>query len=250
MKLEMQMTARDKKLLFFLGIFVIVVCFGWWGVKPAIKSISETNKLIEQAQEAKMIIDMKIAELPLIEADNKKLEEDILKAREEFYPMMTSSEIDKMFTGMVLDYNLYAYDLDINLSDEVTNLGAYQYSQKYQDDINKRFEEQSAVNTETYEDESDEYNIYSEYTQEVETTAYDNSATGIYTAKVGLRVGGTKEDLQKLINDLSSTDKKLRLCTYSWDTVRGTTYSESLGDYEVNTKDILYLTLEFYMCEE
>lgn len=253
MKLEMQMTERDKKLLFFLGIFVVVVCFGWWGIRPAIKGISEANKKIEQAEAAKFIIDMKKAELPLIEVDNEKLEESIIEARKGYYPMMSSNEIDKMFTEMVLDYNLYAYDLDISLSDEATNLGAYHHSQKYLDDQQRAIEEEKARIEQSKNEEADETDIadaYYEYTQDVVAKTYDNSATGIHTAKVGMKIGGEKEDLMKLINSLSSSDMKLRVSSYVWDQVVSSTYSAAIDDYEVDSKNILYLYVEFYMCEE
>lgn len=128
--MKTELTQRDKKLLVFLGIFVIVVCIGYWGIKPAIQKIVKYSEDIEIEQNKKDLDDMKVASLPMMESENKYYEEEILNSRSNFYPMMTSDEIDKMFTGMVLEYNLNAYDMNIDMPTEECHLDAYKYSEK------------------------------------------------------------------------------------------------------------------------
>ena len=45
--MQMTMTEKDKKLIVFLSIFVIIVAMGWWGIRPALKAAKETKEEIE-----------------------------------------------------------------------------------------------------------------------------------------------------------------------------------------------------------
>ena len=132
--MQTELTQRDKKLLVFLGVFVIVVCIGYWGIKPMIQNIIKYNEEIEIQQEEKDLGDLKVSQLPMMVAENSYYEEEILKSRSTFYPMMTSDEIDKLFTGMILDYNLYAYEMDINIPNEECELNPYKYVEEKEDE--------------------------------------------------------------------------------------------------------------------
>ena len=128
--MQTTLTERDKKLLIFLSLFVIVVGIGYWGLRPIYKAINETNEAIVEAEDLKAQNEMKVMQLPIYEKDNEELEESIVTARQSFYPIMTADELDKMFTTMVLDYNLYSYFLRINIDDEELQSAPYQYSKK------------------------------------------------------------------------------------------------------------------------
>ena len=45
--MKFEMTERDKKLLIFLSVFLIVVCIGYWGLYPIVKDIKKTDKKIQ-----------------------------------------------------------------------------------------------------------------------------------------------------------------------------------------------------------
>lgn len=238
--MKTELTQRDKKLLVFLGIFVIVVCIGYWGIKPAIQKIVKYSEDIEIEQNKKDLDDMKVASLPMMESENKYYEEEILNSRSNFYPMMTSDEIDKMFTGMVLEYNLNAYDMNIDMPTEECHLDAYKYSEKANvDEEIDDFETYDEMGY--YDDDSDEEIVFEEEPE-----------TGIYMAKVKLRIGGEKAALQKFVDDLSGADKKHMVSDYQWDVVGSRQVVFDSGEYDVDItyNNYMYITINLFMCKE
>lgn len=237
--MQTELTQRDKKLLVFLGVFVIVVCIGYWGIKPMIQNIIKYNEEIEIQQEEKDLGDLKVSQLPMMVAENSYYEEEILKSRSTFYPMMTSDEIDKLFTGMILDYNLYAYEMDINIPNEECELNPYKY-------------------VEEKDDEDEVYTVDDYYAQYVtsedgdEVVFEEKTETGIYMSTVKMRVGGNASALQKFIDDLSNSDKKQLVSDYKWDvkTNKNVTYNDGEYDVSVTYDDCIYLTIYLFMCKE
>lgn len=228
MKMELQ--DRDKKLLIFLSIFVIVVCIGYWGIYPALKSAKKYDNEIEEQKDLKEINKNKVNLVLDAEGNCEAMEAEIQQVRAGFFPMMSSDEIDKYFTSIILDYNLYAYDLDIKIDDEVTDLKPYQYSQKAKD-------------LEALEQSGQQQKV-------AVSDDFIDDVVGVYTVSVKLRVGGDEKDLEKLINDLSNTDQQLRICSFSWSNEQSLEYGEEEGEYKVVNTRILNLSLEIFMCEE
>lgn len=251
MKLEMQMTERDKKLLIFLAIFVIVVGIGYWGIKPIIQDIIEINEKIEDEKAIELVNEMKIAELPMIERDNEVYEEEILEARKQFYKKMTPDEVDNMMTSMVLSHDLYSYDLSINIPDTVTNEEAYIYSAKYAAD-QARKEEAKYEYEEDEEEEESSAGKYDEMFAEEDdySLMYSSEAVGIYKVSVSMRLGGKKEDLQRFIDEYSNINKAFKIESYSYGSNAELIYNETIGEYERVSNDILNIAMSFFMCEE
>lgn len=237
------MTQRDKKLLTYLGLFVVIVCFGYWGVRPLVKGINETNEAIIEAEEEKTINSMKTAQLPIYEKENEQLEKDIIEARKNFYPMMNADEVDKMFTGMALDYNLYAYDLLIEMPDEEVVSLPYQYSVKNTEESSYEKEEAGIESTDV---ESIEKYANGEYEQEEEE--YETS-TGIYVATVSMKLGGNSEDIVRLIDDLSANNVNMLVRSYQWEN-SSKIVSNEVGDYEFVEGMYLNIKIDLYMYKE
>lgn len=250
MKLEMQMTERDKKLLIFLAIFVIVVGIGYWGVRPIIQDIIEIDEQIKDEEALAEINELKVIELPMIEKDNKVFEAEIVDARKQFYKMMTPDEVDKMMTSIVLSYGLYSYDLSISLASTPAEESAYKYSSKYAEDQAKKDAYEAELAAE--EDEDSDMDDYDQMLDSVNVDDYDFSdeATGIYKASVSMRLGGERADLQRLIDDYSDTDKALKIESYFFTTDTEMLYNETTGGYEMISSDSLNIEISFFMCEE
>lgn len=224
--MQTQMTERDKKLIVFLAIFVLVVAGGYWGVYPAVSKIISINMEIQDAEAERDENEMKLAQLLLVETENQNIESEIATARADFFPVMTSDQVDKYVTELILDYNLYAYDLNIIMPTEEAEVNPYQYSAK-------------AALQETTEAQIADSGI--ENAEEIQT--------GIYEVSVTVRVGGEREHIQQLIDDLSATEQKLHLNSYSWGSERSISYNED-GTYEVDTNQTMTMTIHLYMCEE
>jgi cell division protein FtsB len=243
MKLDLGLSEKDKKLLVFLAIFVIVVCFVYWGVRPIVKRIIQINEEIADAEDIQTANNRKIAELPLLQTDNEKLEQQIKEARTDYFPMMSSDEVDRYFTDMVLSYQLDSYDLDIQMPETLAELEPYQYSAKY-------------LHLEDEEDEDDdelsEEELLDGVTDDESELLWDDEGEidhGIYAATVTMRLGGAEEDLNRLIDDLSDSTQKLRVVNYSY-TVRQSVQSGADSEYEVLSSKVLNVTIEIYMCED
>lgn len=221
--MQMQMTEKDKKLISGLAVFVILVAGGYWGVLPAVKGIISYNEQIKDAQDVQIMNEIKLAQVSLLETDNEKLEKELDALRKSFFPLMTSDQVDKYMTGLILEYGLHAYDLSIIMPGGEAVTEPYQYSAKASE------KEQDAG--------------------EADATLLDDITTGIYAVEVTMRVGGEREDLERLIDDLSATDQKMHLRSYRWDEQRSIAYHND-GTYGVDTEHTLTMTINLYMCEE
>lgn len=249
--MKLEMTERDKKLLIFLAIFVIVVCIGYWGIFPIVKDMNQIKYDTIEEEQIREMNDLKLAQLPMIEKENEEYEEDIKKAKSDFYEMMNADEIDKLFTTMALDYNLYAYSMDISMPTEQAELEAYAYSEKYLADQEQEdaLEEEDATAADG-KNQSD--------STETDTTAgsgpddsqyYEDKMVGIYAATIQMKLGGEEAVLQKLIDDLSVSSKQQRLVSYQWDTDSDITIDDA-GNYDIRYQKVLNIVIEIYMCEE
>lgn len=249
----MELTQRDKKLLVFLSIFVIVVCIGYWGIYPIIKDMNEIKVQIDEEEITKQFNEMKIAQVPIFEKDNEDMEQSILDSREKFYPIMTSSEVDKYFTNLVLGYKLYSYDLNINMPEAESDLAPYTYSEKATmlEAEEEMIEQEEMTATEKTEAQADAALSQLGSDEEQDFSSYiEDAGTGIYAVRVTMKLGGDEADELRLINDLSKTDQKLRICNYSWSRERNVVYAEDGIDYEIEMRSVLTITFEIFMCEE
>lgn len=260
--MQTKMTERDKKLLFALVIIVIVFVIGYLGIYPLVKSVREINKEIEEQEALQSENEIKLTNLTVIQVDNEKMEEDIIEKRKDFYPVMAASDIDKLLTGKALSYNLYSYDLDIDVNDTVVSLAPYQYSDRGEDDDADASEDdqEDAVDAADYLD-----NTYSsgskssgsssggstdtgDASSASDGTTTDMSAVGIYVAYVNMRLGGNRADLEKFLDDMVAGVEKVRVVSYSWTEGRQLDYNND-GTYNLVTEKVLDISLELYMSD-
>ena len=257
--MQTKMTERDKKLLFALVIIVIVFVIGYLGIYPLVKSVREINKEIEEQEALQSENEIKLTNLTIIQVDN---EEDIIEKRKDFYPVMAASDIDKLLTGKALSYNLYSYDLDIDVNDTVVSLVPYQYSDRGENDDTDASEDdqEDAVDAVDYLD-----NTYSsgsnssgsssggstdtgDASSDSDGTTTDMSAVGIYVAYVNMRLGGNRADLEKFLDDMVASGEKVRVVSYSWTEGRQLDYNND-GTYNLVTEKVLDISLELYMSD-
>ena len=182
---------------------------------------------------------LKVAQASLYSADNERIEADMIKLKKSFFPVMSSAQVDKYMTGLILDYQLYAYDLSINMPEDEAENEPYQFSQKA---LTTETEEDLNTQEDTVADEEDDA------TNEIPVFDEDVS-TGIFEVGVTIRVGGDKANIQRMIDDLSLSEQKLHLLSYYWDEENSISFSED-GTYEVSTDCIVTMSMNLYMCEE
>ena len=244
--MQTTLTERDKKLLIFLSLFVIVVGIGYWGLRPIYKNIKETDEAIVEAEDLKAQNELKIMQLPIYEKDNEELEKNIVTARQSFYPIMSSDELDRMFTTMVLDYNLYSYFLRISIAEDELQSEPYQYSKKALG-LDDDEEEGPPEELDTYDAQAVDDYAEDQYAQP--DFGDEKPQTGIYEARVNMQVGGRAEDLQRLIDDLSASKDKMLLDSYSW-SKRGEVFRNEEGEYEVDNQNRVEFVVSLFMYKE
>ena len=271
--MQTQMTERDKRLIVMLSIIVLVVGFGWWGIRPALKANKEMKEELEQQESEREINEMKLANLPMYEAEAASYEELIAEERVNFFPIMASNEIDRYFTDMILSKGLSSYDLTIKVGAEPVPVEPYQYS-KLADQVALEAIELELGNT-LSTDENSKESEDSEDSEDSESSgdgledpfAYTSSLafnSEIYGVDVTLRLAGDIDKLKALIEELSTSEKKLlvRNCVWSEEISMVNDYSgySSSDDEEEDEDDapvalmksttVLNINLTMYMCDQ
>lgn len=238
--MQMQMTERDKKLIVFLGVFVIVVVIGYWGIFPILKQMTKINEDMQSAQITREENEMKVAQLPMLEKEREELEESISLARKEFFPMMTSDEVDKYLTGLILDHGLEAIDLTIVMPGQEASLLPYQYAVLPEDTI------EAVEMTEEKEDAEELSGSSEEDSMAPHLT--DQPSTGVFAIDISMRVGGKKDALQQLIDEFS-TQNNIYLKGYSWDISKSVQIQDD-GTFSLVDNQTVMIDLSLFMCEE
>lgn len=227
--MKLEVTERDKKLLVFLAVVMLVVCIGYWGIRPQLVTAVNCNEQMREEQEKQKLNELKVSQLSIIEIYNEELETLIRDAREHYYPMMSSDEVGHYITELVLEYDLFIYALNIDLPSKPASLKPYAYSDKALTGYSKAEETAQAAAAPVLNEAG--MPVFGDEISEKGGTA------DIYRAAISLRLSGDEKDVRKLLDDLASREEKLRLCSYSMD---------SSNDAET----MLELSLELYMCED
>lgn len=234
--MKTNMTERDKKLLVGMFIGVIIVAIGYWGIRPQLKQYFALAEKIEKEEDTQKLNKQKLLNVGSIEVQADGYEEKIAERKDEFYPVMTSSEVDRMMTQMAVGHNLNIYDLSFNMPSGPTARLAYQNSSLYawQLEAMANYSEESEssasdkmdslLDEEGDEDEGDnDKSSKSDKTEEDimsgvmggEEGGYQPN-TDIYAVPVTITVGGDVYDLEQFIAEINNLDKRALLLGYSW----------------------------------
>ena len=253
--MQVAMTERDKKLIVMLAIIVIVVSIGYWGIRPAIQAMILANEEIIEQEELKELNDMKIAQIPILQDRTEQYEADVEELKKEYLPYMNSDEIDKMFTGMVLERGLFAYDLDINIESTPASLQPYSFSKMATDP----FYEPSYEEETEDEDLNTQSGMMNALDEELNSSAgnetiEENFNDVVYRAHLVLRIGGDLDKLFKFVDDMEAYEKKILITGYRWNEStyisRDDNGEENLYDKIVMEEDNTENTEETVVAEE
>ena len=239
--MKVELTQRDKKLLTFLGVFVIVVLVGYYGILPQIKAANGYKDEIEEQELIRDVYQQKIMQLIDVEANNSELESLIEGAKDNYYPMMDSDAIDHLITNKVIDeYKLMSYDLNIG-EKQLAELGPYIYSNK--SITGESYALRKALSAAAPVVGEDGMTLMGDVAKA------DSETVGIYMVDVTMRLGGEKKNITRLLDDLAYSSKKIRLVSYTISTEETNVYHDD-GTIETFSEDMLDLSIELYMCEE
>ncbi|MCR5626874.1 MAG: hypothetical protein K6F99_06115 [Lachnospiraceae bacterium] len=249
MHLEMEMTERDKKLLYRLGIVVILAVFILGSIRPLITLISNKNEEIATAEERKQILDEKSAFLPQLKSRDEKLQSEIEELKGKYYEPMNSADIGDKLTGYMLGQSLMAKDLVIKMPEAPVNFEPYVNSEAGKA---KAEAEKSKENNEPKDamDIAEEELPGGEGELKIADTDVTNTTeAGIYAADVSMKVEGTDENIKKMLDDIDTRLPMVRLVSCAWSDPGRDSYINDEGEMVLRDKDtkVLQLTLQFFM---
>ena len=271
---------KDFKLLLFMFLVVVIVGIGYWGIWPQIKAYSSMQEEIEEQEAEAELNDMKVMNMGFVSAMATDYELKIKERKDEFYPIMKSSEVDQMMTALAAGSNLEIFDLRFSMPKKPTERMAYRYSTLYAEQVKQKAEYEAKLMAEMGEDSGDEWEDLAEEaeadTKGKKKEKKDDSEgdeqvtldifgeedgyrpnTDIYAVPVTMTVGGSKADLDKFINRLLNLDKRALITGYSWGEYRYVVRRDAEGNIIPSSVDpedgvvrkTLTVRIELYMCD-
>jgi len=241
--MKTNLTDKDKRLLMFMLMFVIIVAIGYWGVIPQISGYSELAEKIETEEEKQKVNKMKISNAATVEFQLDEYKEKIKQVKDEFYGIMKSSQVDKMLTQLATKRNLSIYDLKFNMPKEPTTRMAYVNSALYQEQLlakeeynKKAADEEDSSKSKSSEDKDSSSDSAASVMESAMGAVEGGYApnTDIYAVPVSFSVGGELSDLEAFLEELNHFDKRVLMVGYSWGTFRVYLYRDANGNLVSN----------------
>ena len=277
------MTERDKKLLVGMFIGVIIVAIGYWGILPQIKAYNTISDKIEKEENTKKINELKLLNVGTIQIQAEDYESRIAEKKDEFFQILSSSEIDRMMTEMATDNGLDIYDLSFKVPTTPSERMAYKNSQLYNIQLQQMAAYQDTEAATSAESDVNDPSLGgagvsaapTKNAEEINAEVFGEEEGGyrpntdIYAVPVTMTVGGDLDDLENFIDDIINRDKRILMVGYSWgeyrNLIRGTTSEETTDAVtdssegvtaeedatveNLKTKKSLTVKLEIYMCD-
>lgn len=216
----MKITNKDKKLLSTLACVLILVVFVWYLILPANERIQEKKNEIEMAEIEKQEMDMKISMFPEYDAQIEQLRQRTADATRNYYDRMSSQEVDRELTGIVLEHSLECVSLSIQPL-------IYADESPYTRSAMARLE------------------------AEQESGQSDEVQDQVFACKVSMTVEGGTEDCQRLVDLFVNDSPSIRVTAMSYQDGQARTTVQQDGSMvrEAGSRQLV-LNLNIYMCDK
>ncbi len=260
MKFETNLSTKDKKTIALVLGAGVVFIFGWFAIRPIVTSLTVIDADIEHAEMLQMQYKSKILNLSSAEALFNRAVNDLNESTEEYYPIMRSSDIDRMMTSYILDFGLYPEDLYITMPDGAVEEEPYVYSSiagttvYFTEEITTDTSivvTNSSSTSSSSTDTADEpvENLLIPYNR-ARSQASSTATSGIQCANLTYVVVGSREECQALIDDLSNKPS-MRVTGYEWSEVDDIPVEQEDGSIEYEDSGLVRLRIEFnlYMAD-
>ena len=119
------LTERDKKLLGFLAVILVLFLFGRLLIFPQLERYMDLDSQIALAELDKYEMDVKMVSVTGSRKLNEELQTKLQEVSSAYYPMMDSQEIDREVTGFFLESGLEIENLEITMPSGPSKLEAY-----------------------------------------------------------------------------------------------------------------------------
>ena len=217
--MKITLTPRDKKLLVGLAVFLLIVGVGFGILYPMIKA---EKRLSEALKTEKAIMDenqRKINELDIMKLDREQAGARLSSLSEDYFPVMTSMEVENMMTRLALDKGVIMKDIDINMPETGEYANLPDYSKMLRGDSTGEGEQ---------EDSEEESAFY-----------------GLYRVEVKMSMTGSRSKLQAVLDACQEKEPKMQVDEILWQR----SSAEKDGEYTLAIKVSVYMAenLEQYM---
>ena len=139
------MTARDKKLLIFLIIFVIVVAFVALIGLPQGEALLLQREAIAAEMLTQQEIQRKAMNLDVMAGKLQESEGALAELREHFFPLLQNQEISNRFTHMATDKGLTVHNLTMGSMTTPATLSPYMNDEVIEESSNENIIYQTTV---------------------------------------------------------------------------------------------------------
>lgn len=116
--MELTITQRDKKLLVFLAVFLIVTGFLRFGIIPAWEKGTRLQEQIAEADISSASVESAISLYSSLQVQYETMSQNWEEVSEDFYDIMSSQEIDRMLNGILQENQAEAVSLNIDMENE------------------------------------------------------------------------------------------------------------------------------------
>ena len=257
MAMQTNLSKKDKMTIAIVVFAGLTFAFIWYLIRPNITSILTTSDKIEQATLTQSQYKNKLINLTTGEAVYAKTVEDFKESTADFYPVMNSSEIDRMVTSYVLKSGLFAENLNIKMPSGAVDETPYTYS-SLADERSSSRDRVTATATPTPSGSSDTSTKNTTTTVDSLLTPYDNArsrsnstaSSGVQCVSISLVVTGSKKDCQALIDDLC-TKPSVRITSFDWEKIMTERIDPETGHTELVDSGTarLRISVNLYMAD-
>ena len=254
MKFESNLNDKDKKKIALVLGAAVVFMFVWFGIRPTVNDILELDGDIDTASLKQTEYKNKIINLSSAETIFGRAVTDLADSTEEYYPMMQSSDIDRMMTSYVLGFGLYPENMNITMPTDTVVEAPYVYSDIEPVTVTPAplptaTPTPAANSTGTGNNESSTYmpeqvdSLFAPY-NDARSSAVSTASSGIYCVTLSYTVTGSEEACQALIDDLS-VKPSIRLTGFEWQEVDPIAEEQEDGTVVYIEADTVRLTVDF-----
>ncbi len=259
----MKLTSKDKFLLSLMAVVLIVVGLGYYVILPAMTRMDDLELEISDAEMEKQEMKMKITMLPDYQQSFQDLRQAAADATAQYYDRMTSQEVDREITNIVLSTGLESVGLSIQPA-VFTVADPYSRSMLAREEAARE-----AAGTADAAAENDsgsgavgainEGMQNQQQALDAAAAAYEGTELPtrvdvqdqIYTCKITLAVEGAQESYQQLIDTLVNGYPAIRVTgiTYQKGTTRRVVQEDGSTVSEEGLRQLV-LNLDMYMCDK
>jgi hypothetical protein len=176
MTMTTTVTERDKKLLCLLGIFILVIAFVMFLIKPTLEAGTDLHAQIAQEQMKKNQTEQKIAKIPEYQTALSDLQSEFTEKAKSYSGVVENYDVDRMLTDLALSHGFSREDL---YALNMTFPSGYATMNDYQ-------------------------------------TESGQALTGIFAVSVDFQVHGAREKIQSFLDFLINEEPSVRVSGFQW----------------------------------